>query len=202
MARDPNYRKYETVFILRTDLSDEDKGKALAKVDSILKDFDGHAIRREDWGPRKLAYKIEKQTKGFYFYQLFLGKGGLVLELERNFRLMDSVLKFMTVTIDDNIVLADFDFAGEAKELTWMAEQRGAKAAAAAEAEERQAAEEASAEADAKEEAEPAKAEDAPEAAEAPEAVEAPEAEAEVAVEEKEEAEGGEEVAAEEEEVA
>lgn len=196
MARDPNYRKYETVFILRTDLSDEDKGKALAKVDSILKDFDGHAIRREDWGPRKLAYKIEKQTKGLYFYQLFLGKGGLVLELERNFRLMDSVLKFMTVTIDDNIVLADFDFAGEAKELTWMAEQRGAKAAAAAEAEERQAAEEASAEADAKEEAEPAKAE------EAPEAVEAPEAEAEVAVEEKEEAEGGEEVAAEEEEVA
>lgn len=173
MARDPNYRKYETVFILRTDLSEEDRGKVFAKVDGILKDFGGHPIRREDWGPRKLAYKIEKQTKGLYFYQLYLGKGGLVLELERNFRLMDSVLKFMTITVEDNIVLEDFDFAAEAKELTWMAEQRGAKAAA-----ERQ--EEEAAAAEATEEAAPeAPAEEAPAEEAAPAEEEAPAEEAE-----------------------
>ena len=131
MARDPNYRKYETVFILRTDLSPEDQEKIFAKIEATFKDFDGHPIRREEWGPRKLAYKVKKQSKGVYYYDLYLGKGGLVAELERNFRLMDGVLKFMTVIVDENIVLDGFDFAAEAGEKTWMLANKGGKAVAA-----------------------------------------------------------------------
>lgn len=127
MAKDPNFRKYETVFILRTDVSQEEAAKLQEKVDGIIGEHGGHMIRREDWGPRKLAYKIEKQTKGHYQYMLFLGKGGLVKEIERNFRLADAVLKFMTVVVDESVALDSVNFEEEAKEQTWMAQNKGKK---------------------------------------------------------------------------
>ena len=127
MAKDPNFRKYETVFILRTDISQEDAAKLQEKVNGIISEHGGHMIRLEDWGPRKLAYKIEKQTKGHYQYMLFLGKGGMVKEIERNFRLSDAVLKFMTVVVDESVALESVNFEEEAKELTWMAQNKGKK---------------------------------------------------------------------------
>src|SRR6185369_8274695 len=66
----------------------------------------GKLVKVEAWGRRKLAYPVGKQKKGVYVYVKYVGKGGLVQELERNLKLQDSVLKFQTVMLQE-----DFDTA-------------------------------------------------------------------------------------------
>jgi len=57
----------------------------------------GRLLKVEAWGRRKLAYPVAKQRRGVYMYVKYVGRGGLVQELERNLKLQDSVLKFQTV---------------------------------------------------------------------------------------------------------
>jgi small subunit ribosomal protein S6 len=57
----------------------------------------GKLVKVEAWGRRKLAYPVAKHKKGVYVYVKYVGKGGLVAELERNLKIQDAVLKFQTV---------------------------------------------------------------------------------------------------------
>ena len=135
------YRKYETTFILRPGMSPDDTEKVWGRVDAVFSDFKAHEIRREDWGLRKLAYSIDKEKKGVYQYVTYLGQGDMTAELERNFRLLQPVLKFLTVRLADDIDPAIFDFEAEkgqmttlgkqARERTTREEEMGAAAAAA-----------------------------------------------------------------------
>src|SRR6185369_5778005 len=63
----------------------------------------GKLVKVEAWGRRKLAYPVGKQKKGVYIYVKYVGKGGLVQELERNLKLQDSVLKFQTVLTNEEV---------------------------------------------------------------------------------------------------
>ncbi|MEW6058326.1 MAG: 30S ribosomal protein S6 [Bdellovibrionota bacterium] len=95
---------YETTFILRAD-SSEDQQKALVeKLKSIVKSHDGEVIAVEEWGRRRLAYAIKKETRGVYTYLAFTGNNSLVAELERNLRINEQVLRFLSVKLGD-----DFD---------------------------------------------------------------------------------------------
>ena len=62
--------------------------------------------RVEAWGRRKLAYAVRKQRRGVYVYLKYVGTGGLVAEVERNLKLQDPVVKFMTVQTADEVDLA------------------------------------------------------------------------------------------------
>lgn len=91
---------YETVFIARQDVSAkqvEDFAKAFAK---IVNDNGGEVKRTESWGLRTLAYKIKKNRKGHYTLMHLDAPHKAVLEMERNMRLNEDVLRFMTVSID------------------------------------------------------------------------------------------------------
>ncbi|GMV38939.1 MAG: hypothetical protein AMXMBFR64_06550 [Myxococcales bacterium] len=112
------YRKYETVFIVRPELADEDSTKVWERVEGVLTRMGGREIKRETWGKRKLAYEVAKNKKGLYLYLRYLGANDLVLELERNLRLMDDVLKFQTVKLDDDISLDTFDFEADGAVVT------------------------------------------------------------------------------------
>jgi small subunit ribosomal protein S6 len=57
----------------------------------------------ENWGKRRLAYEIRKQLKGIYMYYQFLGHSQLVKEMERNFRMAESVIRYFTTRIDENV---------------------------------------------------------------------------------------------------
>src|SRR6185295_3294109 len=63
----------------------------------------GKLTRVENWGRRKLAYPIAKEKRGVYVYVKYIGKGGLVAELERNLRLVDDVIKYQTVKVRDEV---------------------------------------------------------------------------------------------------
>ena len=61
------------------------------------------AIKIDNWGKRKLAYEVQKQLKGIYLFFSYLGSAGLVEELERNLRLTDSVIRYYSVKIAENV---------------------------------------------------------------------------------------------------
>ncbi|HBI25166.1 MAG TPA: 30S ribosomal protein S6 [Nitrospiraceae bacterium] len=90
---------YESIFILKPTLSDEDVQKTVNKLEGIVKQS-GELISTENWGKKKLAYEVMREKKGIYVLLRFLGKGELVLELEKNYRFDDSVIKFLTVKLD------------------------------------------------------------------------------------------------------
>ena len=91
---------YETVFIARQDVSAkqvEDYAKAFGK---IVNDNGGEVKKVESWGLRSLAYKIKKNKKGHYTLIHSDAPPAAITEMERNMRLNEDVLRFMTVRIE------------------------------------------------------------------------------------------------------
>ncbi len=94
---------YETVFILRPDIDAETSEKVISRAVSAIEATHGRLTKVESWGKRKLAYPVGKQRKGVYVYVRFLGYRGTVSELERNLRMLDTVLRYMTVQLAKDI---------------------------------------------------------------------------------------------------
>ncbi|SJZ50834.1 SSU ribosomal protein S6P [Trichlorobacter thiogenes] len=94
-------RKYETIFILQPDLSEDDIKSVTDKVQDVVASLKGDFHRLDDWGTRKLAYAIRKFPRGRYYYLRFDGGAQLVAELERRLRLDEKVLRYLSVNITD-----------------------------------------------------------------------------------------------------
>lgn len=94
-------RKYETIFILQPDLSEDDMKLVTDKVQDVVASFKGDFHRLDDWGIRKLSYSIRKFPRGRYYYLRFDGEAAVVAELERRLRLDEKVLRYLTVNITD-----------------------------------------------------------------------------------------------------
>jgi len=112
-------RRYETIVIIDPDLSDEGRAPVLDRVTQLIPQFDGTLILVDEWGGKKLAYEIKKKSRGYYVRVDYCGTGALVSEIERNFRIDDRVLKFMTVLLDKDVdpekIKADMDAEEAAK---------------------------------------------------------------------------------------
>lgn len=96
-------REYETIYILRPDVDAESAEKVQNRVGEVIGRDNGKLVKVESWGRRKLAYPVQKQKRGVYMYVKYIGRGGLVAELERNLKLADAVLKFQTVKLDGDV---------------------------------------------------------------------------------------------------
>jgi small subunit ribosomal protein S6 len=94
-------KRYETIFILDPDLEEEPLQTALDRIKGIITQYKGEIFKDEDWGKRKLAYDIKKKPRGHYRLMEFSGSPALLSELERNFRVMDAVMKFQTILLDE-----------------------------------------------------------------------------------------------------
>ncbi|MFY9269246.1 MAG: 30S ribosomal protein S6 [Candidatus Manganitrophaceae bacterium] len=90
---------YETIFIVKPTLSEEEVAKIMEKVNGAIQKAGGEVVMMENWGKRKLAYEVQKEKKGNYIISHFKGGGQTVSEVERTYRLDESIIKFMTVTI-------------------------------------------------------------------------------------------------------
>src|SRR5262245_39956416 len=96
-------REYETIFILRPDTNQEGITLVNTRVRSVIDQMGGKIMKLDNWGKRKLAYEIKKQLKGIYLYWQFLGTTGMVEEIERNLRMLDSVIRYYTVKVDEDV---------------------------------------------------------------------------------------------------
>jgi small subunit ribosomal protein S6 len=99
-------REYETIYILRSDVDGESAERVQARVAEAVDREHGKLVKVEAWGRRKLAYPVGKQRKGVYVYVKYVGGGGLVAEVERNLKLQETVMKYMTVQTRDEVDLA------------------------------------------------------------------------------------------------
>ncbi|MEK6712878.1 MAG: 30S ribosomal protein S6 [Nitrospirota bacterium] len=90
---------YESIFILKPSISDEDVQKTIVKMEGIVKQG-AEILATENWGKKKLAYEVAKEKRGVYVLLRFQGKGDNISELERNYRIDDNVIKFLTVKLD------------------------------------------------------------------------------------------------------
>lgn len=102
-------REYEVIYVLRPDISKEASERLATRVHEIVKREGGTLTLVENWGRRPLAYEIDHHKRGAYVYLNFLGDGALVAELERNFRLIDEVMRFQTVKISDSPEVVEVD---------------------------------------------------------------------------------------------
>jgi small subunit ribosomal protein S6 len=90
-------KRYEVIAIVKTDLTEEEINAIMERSSNIITERQGVIAKAEKWGKRRLAYEIKKQKDGFYFFIDYAGEGSIVDEMERNFKIDDRVLKFMTV---------------------------------------------------------------------------------------------------------
>jgi small subunit ribosomal protein S6 len=94
-------RKYETIFILQPELSEDEIKSVTTKAQDVISSYKGECFRMDDWGIRKLAYPIKKSARGRYYYLRFDGNSSLIAELERRLRLDEKVLRYQSVNITD-----------------------------------------------------------------------------------------------------
>jgi small subunit ribosomal protein S6 len=93
--------KYEMMFIARTDVPEEEIDKLTAQMDAVVSGAGGKTEKIDKMGRRRLAYRVKKQREGFYILLTFEGNGDTVREFERRLKVTDSVIKFLTVRIDE-----------------------------------------------------------------------------------------------------
>jgi small subunit ribosomal protein S6 len=91
---------YETVFIARQDISAKAAEDLARDFGKIVTTGGGEVKKTESWGLRNLAYKIKKNRKGHYTLLHIDGPASAVLEMERNMRIHEDVLRYMTVRIE------------------------------------------------------------------------------------------------------
>lgn len=98
-------RRYESVWVVHGDLPDEEVKSAIDKFSRIIATHGGVLVGMEDWGRRKLAYKIKGTVRGYYVLADFAGLPETVKELERNYRIDDRVIRYHTVIKSEKVKL-------------------------------------------------------------------------------------------------
>ena len=92
--------KYESVIIINPNL-EEEAIKALIEKISNLINTDGKVSSVEEVGKKKLAYPVKKNAEGYYVVLYFTANPSIIAELERNYRITDDVIKFMTINVNE-----------------------------------------------------------------------------------------------------
>lgn len=100
-------RKYEVMFIVRPDLSEEDLDKVVAQMESAVTGTGGKIEKVEKMGRRRLAYRVARCREGLYVLFTLEGSGDTVKEFERRLKVSDAVIKFLTVRIDEELERAE-----------------------------------------------------------------------------------------------
>jgi small subunit ribosomal protein S6 len=102
-------REYETVYVLRPNVDREIADDVAGRIADAIRGTEGKLTSAELWGRRRLAYPIQRHHRGIYIYVKYLGGGGTVSELERQLRLADSVIRYQSILVRDNVPVASAD---------------------------------------------------------------------------------------------
>jgi len=99
-------REYETTYILRPNTPNEGVAEVNTRIKGVIEGMGGKIIKVDNWGKRRLAYEVAKERKGIYIYWQYLANPGVVEETERNLRMLDNVIRYLTVKVDEDIDVA------------------------------------------------------------------------------------------------
>src|SRR5512140_1052144 len=94
---------YESIFIINPNINDEETAAVIKKMQDVVAGQRGEMLKFEDWGKKKLAYEIKKHKRGHYAFFQFKSAPAAVSELERTYKMTDSVIKFLTVRLEKEL---------------------------------------------------------------------------------------------------
>jgi len=97
-------RDYELGFILNPEVSEEQSHALLERVEQIVSNYDGQVVRVNQWGRRRLAYPIEHHRDGYYVFIDMILTPETVLELDRNLKVSEEVLRHLITRRDPKAV--------------------------------------------------------------------------------------------------
>src|SRR5438045_2186838 len=118
-------RNYEVMFIVNPNVVEDEIDKINTQIESIVTNGGGTVAKVEKMGKRRLAYPVDKFRDGFYVLLTIVASGDIIKETERRLRVLDPVIKYMTVRMDEDIRRQDKIKAHRAK----RALRRGANSA-------------------------------------------------------------------------
>ena len=93
---------YEHVFLARQDLSQAQVDALAANATEIVEKNDGKVTKTETWGLKNLAYKIDRNRKAHFVLLNIEGPGALVEELERQTRINEDIIRWLTIAVDEH----------------------------------------------------------------------------------------------------
>jgi small subunit ribosomal protein S6 len=93
-------REYELVFIVHPDLDENATNEVVERVKGWITEAGGTIEKVDPWGKRKLAYPIRKQNEGQYFLFKTQLTPSFVIELERNLRFVEPVMRFLFTVVE------------------------------------------------------------------------------------------------------
>ena len=96
-------RRYETIVIVDPDIGEEQRTPVFDRIKDLVPQKGGLVVEFDEWGARKMAYEVKKKKRGYYLRVDYCGTGDLVNEMERQFRIDDRVLKYMTILLEDDV---------------------------------------------------------------------------------------------------
>lgn len=94
-------RNYEIVFIVHPDLDENSFAEIVSRTKSWITEANGTITKEEIWGKRRMAYAIRKQREGQYVLLNAQMSPTFVNELERNFRITESIMRYLVISLDD-----------------------------------------------------------------------------------------------------
>ena len=121
-------RRYETIFILRPNLGENQLKQSLKRVEDIVASGGGDLIETDEWGMRELAYRIKRERRGYYVRLDYVATGAVMNEVERNLKLMDESLRHLSVMVEEDADAAHLRGEVEARQRR-LAEARAAATA-------------------------------------------------------------------------
>lgn len=87
--------KYEALYIIKSATEEEARKQLIERFAEVVRSNGGEVETTDEWGTKKLAYPIEKQTDGYYVLMNFNAGSTVPMELERNFKITDDVLRYL-----------------------------------------------------------------------------------------------------------
>jgi small subunit ribosomal protein S6 len=96
-------REYEVVYVLAPNADNAEAERLNAKVTEVVSSYGGKLVKLDNWGRRKLAYPINRNSRGIFIYAKYVARPGVVAEIERNLRIADSVLRYQSTLLRKEI---------------------------------------------------------------------------------------------------
>jgi small subunit ribosomal protein S6 len=100
-------RKYELVYVVSPDASDEQVTALHTQIEETVTRLGGQLEKTENWGRRKLAYEIGRHKEGTYVLEVINGSGELMKELDRRLKVLDYVIRHLAVRVDEHEAVVD-----------------------------------------------------------------------------------------------
>ena len=93
--------KYELVVVVNAVIEDDARAAVIEKAQDLITRFGGTISGVDEWGKKRLAYEIQKMNDGFYYFIKFEAETTAIAEIESQMRIMDNVLRYLCVKVEE-----------------------------------------------------------------------------------------------------